>query len=329
MSENKATVYDAIDQTCPDYFSTMLCDQDRNMAYRNAIFKAIVCFCHEQGRFPRVLDVGAGTGLLSIFAAQGGAASVVGLEANPKRAKIAKKNIKENAVTKRCTILTILSTQYTLKETEQPFDIVICELMGTMVHYERMNFFIHDLFERGIVSTFDKQKRYIIPEQVKMWTRPFQRKINLLALSYYAGLDNVDKFIVSIASEGQFQHHTSLSLIPHADFFEPIGDDSNIVLLVNQKTDQLIVKNTFDIKRVEAERDSIIFYFVEWKCVLFGETFIENSISAVSKLSASVFAARLSSWGFSVLALPPTSTKFAFSVTEDDVKIVKKRKITF
>ena len=53
----------------PGWFPYMLMDDDRNAAYRRAIVACIQQFARERGRQPRVLDLGAGTGLLTRYAA--------------------------------------------------------------------------------------------------------------------------------------------------------------------------------------------------------------------------------------------------------------------
>lgn len=68
----------------------MLKDAPRNKAYKEAIFDNRSKF---QGK--TVLDVGAGTGILSIFCAQAGAAKVYAVEASGIY-KVAQEIIKEN-----------------------------------------------------------------------------------------------------------------------------------------------------------------------------------------------------------------------------------------
>src|SRR4051794_2551446 len=60
--------------------SGMLRDGWRNAAYGNAIRAAVGAFVAAEKRRPVVLDVGCGTGLLSLMAAEAGAAAVIGCE---------------------------------------------------------------------------------------------------------------------------------------------------------------------------------------------------------------------------------------------------------
>ncbi|KAG5867027.1 hypothetical protein JTB14_037114 [Gonioctena quinquepunctata] len=68
----------------------MLEDAERNKAYRNAILSN-----REEFRGKVVLDVGAGTGILSVFCAQAGAKAVYAVEASDVY-KIAEETVKEN-----------------------------------------------------------------------------------------------------------------------------------------------------------------------------------------------------------------------------------------
>lgn len=68
----------------------MLQDSPRNTAYRDAIFNN-----QHEFKGKTVLDVGAGTGILSVFCAQAGAKTVYAVEAS-NTYKIAEEIAKEN-----------------------------------------------------------------------------------------------------------------------------------------------------------------------------------------------------------------------------------------
>lgn len=69
--------------------TSMLHDTVRNDKYERAIRYAVHRFRTDNGRPPVVLDIGAGTGLLSLFAARAGAAAVFACEMFPHMAEIA------------------------------------------------------------------------------------------------------------------------------------------------------------------------------------------------------------------------------------------------
>ncbi|POM58484.1 Arginine N-methyltransferase [Phytophthora palmivora] len=69
--------------------TSMLRDKDRNDCYERGIKRAITTFKAERGRAPVVLDIGTGTGLLSMFAATHGAEHVYACEMFVPMAEIA------------------------------------------------------------------------------------------------------------------------------------------------------------------------------------------------------------------------------------------------
>ena len=65
----------------------------RTQAYRNALELNPRLL-----RGARVLDVGCGTGILSMFAARAGAAAVVGIDGSPQIARFARANVAANGL---------------------------------------------------------------------------------------------------------------------------------------------------------------------------------------------------------------------------------------
>merc|ERR1711966_360815 len=108
----------------------MLKDTVRTKAYENAICKNGHLFKDKV-----VLDVGCGTGILSMFAARAGAKHVYGIEmANIY--KYARQIVKENGFEKKITII-----NGKVEEIELPVekvDIIISEWMGYFLLYEGM-----------------------------------------------------------------------------------------------------------------------------------------------------------------------------------------------
>ena len=66
----------------PKFFESMLCHTERNTAYEKAIEEVISAFAIQNGRAPTVVDIGCGTGMLTIFCIKHGAASVVAVDCN-------------------------------------------------------------------------------------------------------------------------------------------------------------------------------------------------------------------------------------------------------
>jgi tRNA1(Val) A37 N6-methylase TrmN6 len=84
-----------------------------------------------------VLDVGAGTGILSIFAARAGAAHVYAVERSDT-ADLAIKIIEENNLGHKITVIKKEMEQLVLHKDIPMVDIIISEWMGFCLLYESM-----------------------------------------------------------------------------------------------------------------------------------------------------------------------------------------------
>ncbi|KAH7819477.1 putative S-adenosyl-L-methionine-dependent methyltransferase [Monocercomonoides exilis] len=108
----------------------MLKDTVRTKTYRDAIIKNPQLF---RGKI--VLDVGCGTGILSMFAAQAGAAHVYGIDAS-NIIDSAQQIIEENGFKQKITLIRGKVEEITLPV--EKVDIIISEWMGYCLLYENM-----------------------------------------------------------------------------------------------------------------------------------------------------------------------------------------------
>jgi len=108
----------------------MLKDQIRTNAYRHAIEGNA-----EDFKDKIVLDIGAGTGILSIFAAKAGAKHVYAIE-NAEIAHFAREIIKKNGLEDKITVIKGKMEEIVLPV--QEVDIIISEWMGYFLLYESM-----------------------------------------------------------------------------------------------------------------------------------------------------------------------------------------------
>lgn len=107
----------------------MMQDYIRTSTYQRVIHSNISDFA---GKI--VLDVGAGSGILSFFAAEAGAKKVYAVEAS-NMAEHAQRLIKSNKLE---DVITVIAGKIEEIELPQKVDIIISEPMGYMLYNERM-----------------------------------------------------------------------------------------------------------------------------------------------------------------------------------------------
>ncbi|CAK9063501.1 unnamed protein product [Durusdinium trenchii] len=136
----------------------MLNDFGRNNFYRAALASAM-----PRCSGCRVLDLGAGSGLLAMLAAEYGAQQVVALEANPALAELANKTVEANRglwpPDTEISVLAQLSSH--LEKTtgaSELFDVLVTETFGTMLLGESALSFVSDARKRLL-----KPSGHIIP----------------------------------------------------------------------------------------------------------------------------------------------------------------------
>ncbi|RWS03309.1 protein arginine N-methyltransferase PRMT1-like protein, partial [Dinothrombium tinctorium] len=110
----------------------MLKDQTRTETYQNAMLYNKHLFKNKT-----VLDVGCGTGILSMFAAKAGAARVIGIECSGI-VNLAERIIKDNKLDSIISIIKGKVEEIELPPDVEKVDIIISEWMGYCLFYESM-----------------------------------------------------------------------------------------------------------------------------------------------------------------------------------------------
>lgn len=110
----------------------MLKDEVRTVTYRNSMY-------HNKHLFKgkTVLDIGCGTGILSMFAAKAGAARVIGIECS-NIVEYATKIVEANHLSDIVTIIKGKVEEVVLPDGIEKVDIIISEWMGYCLFYESM-----------------------------------------------------------------------------------------------------------------------------------------------------------------------------------------------
>lgn len=130
MEEDQPGYFDSYEDL--EVHELMLCDKPRQEAYKTAILSNKLLF---QGK--TVLDVGSGTGILSIFCAQAGAKRVFAVEAS-NLAKLSEEIVKENGFENVISVHQCRVEDFQLPEDVPKVDIIVSEWMGFYLLHEGM-----------------------------------------------------------------------------------------------------------------------------------------------------------------------------------------------
>ncbi len=170
----------------PFWHIPMMNDVRRNDAFEAAIKAAIA----ERGPGARVLDIGTGSGLLSMMAARAGAASVVACEAVPIIADMAEQIVAQNGFADQIEIFAKPSSHLEVGvELAAPADILISEILSS------------DLLTENVLDTFEDAHARLLKEDAIVIPR-VASAIGCLVesdvLKDYVFVDRVSGFDVSL-----------------------------------------------------------------------------------------------------------------------------------
>jgi predicted RNA methylase len=133
----------------PFWHIPMLNDVRRNDAFEAAITKAIT----ERGSSAQILDIGAGSGLLSMMAGRAGAMNVVACEVVPVIAETAERIIRQNGLSNRVTVVSKISTDLVIgRDMQERADILVSEILSS------------DLLAENVLDTFEDAHARLISE---------------------------------------------------------------------------------------------------------------------------------------------------------------------
>ncbi|HEY0301441.1 MAG TPA: class I SAM-dependent methyltransferase [Rhizomicrobium sp.] len=131
-----------LSESVPAWHATIVLDRARNEAYETALQAAI-----EPGM--RVLEVGAGSGILAMMAARAGAAEVIACEANPLIAERARAIVAANGYADRVRIVGKHSSQLRIGEDMSgPADVFVSEIISDSLIGEGMLLVAEDVVPR-------------------------------------------------------------------------------------------------------------------------------------------------------------------------------------
>jgi predicted RNA methylase len=173
----------------PFWHARMLNDTTRNDAFQRAIQAAIV----KEGRQARILDIGAGSGLLSMMAARAGATNIVACERVPVIAETAQRIVALNGFDRAIRVINKASTDLAVgKDLDGRADILVSEIISS------------DLLAESVLDTFQDAHLRLLRAGATVIPRSATAVgclVESAMLEKYAGVSGVSGFDVSPFTE--------------------------------------------------------------------------------------------------------------------------------
>ncbi|GLJ50966.1 hypothetical protein SUGI_1085400 [Cryptomeria japonica] len=228
----------------------MLSDQVRMDAYRGAIL-------NNQSLFDQavVMDVGCGTGILSLFAAQAGASKVVAVEASEKMASVARQIAKANNMLKEVHdsgkhesssgVITVVEGMIEELDNRMPtehhsVDVIVSEWMGYCLLYESMLSSV--IYAR---DNWLKPGGAVLPDTAEMYVAGFGK--GGTSLSFW---ENVYGFNMSCIGKEVVDDATKLPIIDVLESKDIVTETSSLHAfdLMTVKSEEMDFTTTFELK---------------------------------------------------------------------------------
>ncbi|XP_015913660.1 protein arginine N-methyltransferase 7 [Parasteatoda tepidariorum] len=275
----KDEYYDYFQEVARSSYADMLHDAERNQKYNAAIKKAVQSM-KDQGRLAKVLDIGTGTGLLSMMAASCGADTITACEVFQPVAKCAEDVIKANKLDHKIKIILKHSTDLTVGpdgDLAEKANILVAEVFDT------------ELIGEGALKTFYHATKNLLEEDcivipsaasvfVQIIHSPMISKWNKL-LPVHVGPNQViiPPKIVAACPGSAAVHDIQMSQVP-ADKFTALTDPTSVFRFdftgkKNIEMNETFIKQVPVIKKGECE---MVFMWWDLKMDMDGDIILNN-----------------------------------------------------
>jgi SAM-dependent methyltransferase len=282
------------------YFWSMLSDVPRAKRYFEAIDAMCDAFYATEGRRPVVLDVGCGTGMLSILAALTGKVErVCGVDVNADVVKVAVANAKRVFKTRvgLGKFLDLRVVEASRPPADLPrADALLSEILGTLVHSEDAFKYV-SLYARHALARHPSGETYIVPRRsVQMMKhRRFARVPPGLRVA-------VEEDVNAAWRQACWSPTTEngLSVLLHAF---PCEERASAVVREEDyaTTPPTLVRAHGALTCAEAYEEDLDLVLFEWSVQLWGDVWLHNTVEELREMARerpSSALARDSAWGF-------------------------------
>lgn len=235
----------------PGWHFIMLADDLRNDAYQRAIEKVVT-------KDSTVLDIGTGSGLLSLMAARAGAKKVVACEMHNRLAETAKEIVAANGYSKKITVINKKSTALEIgSDLPEKADLLVSEILDAGVIGEGVLPTV-----RHALQNLLTEDATIIPAKVKIFGQlieiPSRSKVSPVRQISGFNLSAFDQYRIQgeyLTVELESESHQKLSEVFPVTAF----DFYNLPAAVHDN-DPISETLTIDIKE-EGEVQAVVFWF--------------------------------------------------------------------
>ncbi|MBY0621555.1 50S ribosomal protein L11 methyltransferase [Sphingomonas ursincola] len=230
----------------PFWHIPMLNDVRRNDAFEAAIIAALA----QTGPDARVLDIGTGSGLLSMMAARAGARSVTACEMVPIIADMARQIIADNGYAERITVHTAPSTELKVGEhLDERADILVSEILSS------------DLLTEHVIDTFEDAHARLLKSDAIVIPRAASAigcLVESQVLADYVFVDQVSGFDIS-----RFGALASPKLPIHGTMtdWKRLSDDVELVHIDLTRTQH---QSDLHLLQINVLEDGIATGIVQW-----------------------------------------------------------------
>lgn len=244
----------------PAWHIPMMNDLHRNNAYLKAINKAIKSDM-------LVLEIGTGSGLLSMMAVDAGANKVITCEVDKIIAEAAKQIISQNGYSKKISVLGKKSTELTIgSDIPQRVDLVLSEILSS------------EFVGEGVIPTIVDASRRLMKNGCKMIPEGGEILVTLLSESAKAKEDNLinNQFGYNLSDFNKMLQSKKLNILKEKPTFKcsievPFSFDF-------YKTETLVEKEK--IFEIEVLEDCTVLGIITWlKLNLYDNIVFENKPS--------------------------------------------------